>query len=93
MCCAQGDEYGHTRNGNNNWYGHDTEMTHFLWNEPESSLATNLMSFTSQLIKFRRSHPVLGQEQFLRCGIVNSNKCEQCFECGCNLASMCLNLL
>lgn len=26
-----GDEYGATRGGNNNWYGHDTEMTWFDW--------------------------------------------------------------
>ena len=26
-----GDEYGQTRGGNNNWYGHDSPMTHFDW--------------------------------------------------------------
>ena len=30
-----GDEYGQTRNGNNNWYGHDTRMTRFEWDELE----------------------------------------------------------
>lgn len=28
-----GDEYGHTRNGNNNSYGHDTAMNHFQWGQ------------------------------------------------------------
>lgn len=26
-----GDEYGHTRFGNNNSYGHDTAINHFQW--------------------------------------------------------------
>lgn len=26
-----GDEYGHTRYGNNNSYGHDTAINHFQW--------------------------------------------------------------
>ncbi|PKA50791.1 Isoamylase 3, chloroplastic [Apostasia shenzhenica] len=28
-----GDEYGHTRHGNNNSYGHDTSINHFQWGE------------------------------------------------------------
>jgi len=28
-----GDEYGHTRNGNNNSYGHDTAINNFLWDQ------------------------------------------------------------
>jgi pullulanase/glycogen debranching enzyme len=28
-----GDEYGHTRYGNNNSYGHDTIMNHFQWEQ------------------------------------------------------------
>ena len=43
-CCARcdecvadaGDEYAQTRNGNNNWYGHDTKMTRFEWDQLES---------------------------------------------------------
>lgn len=31
-CASPGDEYAQTRNGNNNWYGHDTKMTRFEWN-------------------------------------------------------------
>ncbi len=30
-----GDEYAATRGGNNNWYGHDTEMTWFDWDALE----------------------------------------------------------
>ncbi|PKA46969.1 Isoamylase 3, chloroplastic [Apostasia shenzhenica] len=32
-----GDEYGHTRHGNNNSYGHDTSINHFQWGEVGSS--------------------------------------------------------
>jgi pullulanase/glycogen debranching enzyme len=28
-----GDEYGHTRYGNNNSYGHDTIINHFQWEQ------------------------------------------------------------
>lgn len=28
-----GDEYAQTRNGNNNWYGHDSKMTRFDWDQ------------------------------------------------------------
>lgn len=28
-----GDEYGHTRHGNNNSYGHDTALNHFQWGQ------------------------------------------------------------
>lgn len=32
-----GDEYGQTRHGNNNWYGHDTELTHFRWGDMQDA--------------------------------------------------------
>lgn len=28
-----GDEYGHTRYGNNNSYGHDAAINNFQWNQ------------------------------------------------------------
>ena len=34
-CVSTGDEYAQTRNGNNNWYGHDTKMTRFQWDQLE----------------------------------------------------------
>jgi hypothetical protein len=34
FACA-GDEYAATRGGNNNWYGHDNEMTWFDWDTLE----------------------------------------------------------
>lgn len=31
-----GDEYGHTRYGNNNSYGHDSAINFFLWDQVNS---------------------------------------------------------
>ncbi|KAF8092103.1 hypothetical protein N665_0424s0035 [Sinapis alba] len=45
-----GDEYGHTRSGNNNSYGHDNALNNFQWKE---------------MIKFRHSHHILKHEDFL----------------------------
>lgn len=36
FCLPKGDEYAATRGGNNNWYGHDNEMTWFDWDALES---------------------------------------------------------
>ena len=35
LCMVAGDEYAATRSGNNNWYGHDNEMTWFDWDSLE----------------------------------------------------------
>lgn len=76
-----GDEYGQTRNGNNNWYGHDSDLTHFDWAAAEAAKAgqgeslgndssdtiwtSGWYRFYTQLIKFRRSSPLLGRSEFL----------------------------
>ena len=37
LCCdIAGDEYADTRGGNNNWYGHDGELTWFDWEKLEA---------------------------------------------------------
>ncbi|KAG2331202.1 hypothetical protein Bca52824_002382 [Brassica carinata] len=59
-----GDEYGHTRYGNNNSYGHDTALNNFQWKET----SLNILPFLSELIKFRHSHHVLKHENFLSKG-------------------------
>lgn len=66
-----GDEFGQSRNGNNNWYGHDSRMTHFLWDEAQDSKAQDLFRFFSQLISFRKTHPLLGRDHFLGRGDVS----------------------
>lgn len=32
-----GDEYGQSRQGNNNYYGHDTKLTHYDWEALEEA--------------------------------------------------------
>ncbi|AEE82713.1 isoamylase 3 [Arabidopsis thaliana] len=62
-----GDEYGHTRYGNNNSYGHDTSLNNFQWKELDAK-KQNHFRFFSEVIKFRHSHHVLKHENFLTQG-------------------------
>lgn len=71
LMCSQGtpmmlmgDEYGHTRYGNNNSYGHDTAINHFLWGQLDSR-KRDRFRFFKEVIKFRRMHHVFGRENFL----------------------------
>jgi isoamylase len=59
-----GDEYGHTRYGNNNSYGHDTSLNNFQWQQLNTR-KTNLFRFFSEIIKFRHSRAVFGRENFI----------------------------
>uniref|UniRef100_A0A1D1Z135 isoamylase n=1 Tax=Anthurium amnicola TaxID=1678845 RepID=A0A1D1Z135_9ARAE len=59
-----GDEYGHTRYGNNNSYGHDTAVNHFLWHQLEERRSSHFRFF-SEIIKFRQRHPIFGRDKFL----------------------------
>ncbi|CAL5384036.1 unnamed protein product [Camellia sinensis] len=59
-----GDEYGHTRYGNNNSYGHDTAMNHFQWGQLEAR-KNDHMKFFSEMIKFRKSRHVFRCENFI----------------------------
>ena len=58
-----GDEYGHTKNGNNNTWCHDSELNWFLWDK----LAANkdFYRFYAGLIHFRKTHPILQRSAFL----------------------------
>ncbi|KAI8113298.1 hypothetical protein M9435_003302 [Picochlorum sp. BPE23] len=58
-----GDEYGQTRHGNNNWYGHDNDMTQFDWNQLKEN--EGWYRFYKSLIHFRRTCPLLGKTDFL----------------------------
>ncbi|KAJ0024098.1 hypothetical protein Pint_08390 [Pistacia integerrima] len=59
-----GDEYGHTRYGNNNSYGHDTAINNFQWGQLDAGKNSHFRFF-SEMIKFRRSHGVFRHENFL----------------------------
>eukprot|EP00897_Mesotaenium_endlicherianum_P008628 jgi/Mesen1/7794/ME000408S06902 len=64
-----GDEYGHSRGGNNNSYGHDSALNHFQWNQLEENRGV-IFDFFSKAIAFRKSHPLLGRSEFLSDGDV-----------------------
>jgi len=56
-----GDEMGRTQHGNNNAYCQDNEIAWYDW----SAADTELLTFTSQLVAFRRAHPVFRRQRFL----------------------------
>ena len=60
---VMGDEYGHSRKGNNNPYVQDNELNWFLWNLLEKN--EKIFSFVAALIAFRKNHPGLRRERFL----------------------------
>lgn len=57
-----GDEYGHTRKGNNNAWCQDNELNWFLWDEIKKN--KDFYRFYKFLIHFRKKHPLLGRERF-----------------------------
>ncbi|MBS0620410.1 MAG: glycogen-debranching protein [Verrucomicrobia bacterium] len=59
-----GDEYGHTRGGNNNPYCQDNALNWFLWNEIDKH--TTLWRFYHLLIEFRKAHPVFQRTEFFK---------------------------
>jgi glycogen operon protein len=52
-----GDEYGHSKNGNNNTYCHDNELNWFRWDHLDRN--ADLFRFFNQMIALRHAHPVL----------------------------------
>ncbi|KAF5190243.1 Glycogen debranching enzyme [Thalictrum thalictroides] len=59
-----GDEYGHTRYGNNNSYGHDTAINNFQWGQLDSR-KNSQFRFFAEMIKLRHKHAVFGHDNFL----------------------------
>eukprot|EP00878_Enallax_costatus_P007157 GHUV01007501.1.p1 GENE.GHUV01007501.1~~GHUV01007501.1.p1 ORF type:complete len:653 (+),score=139.42 GHUV01007501.1:404-2362(+) len=62
---VMGDEVAISHHGNNNWYGHDTELSHMHWPSQGDERRQGLLRFTSELIRFRKSCPLLNREHFL----------------------------
>ena len=56
-----GDEIGHTQGGNNNAYAQDNEISWLNWEDADAEF----LDFTTRMIAFRKSHPVLRQKHFL----------------------------
>jgi len=48
-----GDEYAHTRYGNNNSYGHDNFLNHFLWNQAWPALPLRKNKKITKIILFK----------------------------------------
>jgi isoamylase len=59
-----GDEYGHTRNGNNNTYGHDNALNWFLWDQLAKH--RDFVRFYTKAIQFRQQNPLLKRTEFLK---------------------------
>lgn len=59
-----GDEYAHTKKGNNNTWSQDSRLNWFLWDELEKN--TDFFRFYRSMIDFRKSHPILSRSQFLK---------------------------
>ncbi len=57
-----GDEFRRTQKGNNNTYCQDNETSWYDWRRLKQH--GEIFRFTQGMIAFRRSHPVLSQEQF-----------------------------
>lgn len=53
-----GDEYGHTRRGNNNAYCQDNELNYFLWNK-----CPFLLPFIRKLIEIRKKYPIFRRKE------------------------------
>ncbi|MDN3506235.1 MAG: isoamylase [Simkaniaceae bacterium] len=55
-----GDEYGHSRQGNNNAYCLDNQKNYFLWGQNQERI-----DFVKRLIQLRKSLPLLQRKTFL----------------------------
>lgn len=58
-----GDEYGHTKRGNNNTWCQDNALNWFAWDKLEKK--SMFYRFVKKLIHFRRAHPIFSRNSFL----------------------------
>ncbi|NGX45603.1 MAG: hypothetical protein K940chlam2_00759 [Chlamydiae bacterium] len=59
---VMGDEYGHTRNGNNNPYCQDNELNYFLWDHLEKN--RDFFDFVKEIIALRKATGLLHSARF-----------------------------
>lgn len=57
-----GDEYGHTREGNNNGYCQDNALNYFLWNVMKEN--SHRIHFFQDLLSFRKNCPLFQRKRF-----------------------------
>ncbi len=58
-----GDEIAHTKQGNNNTYGHDNELNWLNWHATEQH--AYLLRFFKHMIAFRKAHPALRSSTYM----------------------------
>ncbi|KNA14483.1 hypothetical protein SOVF_107160 isoform B [Spinacia oleracea] len=58
-----GDEYGHTKGGNNNSYCHDNDINYFRWDKKEAA-SSDFFRFCHLMTKFRSECESLGLNEF-----------------------------
>ena len=61
---VMGDEYGHTKLGNNNTYCHDAPLNYFNW-EVAKADCDGVLRFTRHLIAFRKAHKELRRSSYV----------------------------
>lgn len=60
---VMGDEYGHSKGGNNNTWCQDNPLNWFQWNQLKSN--ESFYRFYKMMISFRKKHPLLKRLTFL----------------------------
>ncbi len=58
-----GDEYGHTKKGNNNTYCQDNALNWFLWDNLKKN--KDFVRFYQKMLQFRHENPLLMRKEFL----------------------------
>jgi len=58
-----GDEYGHTKRGNNNTWCQDNELNYYLWEQNQKE--EGLLPFFSKMIHFRKTYTILQNNKFV----------------------------
>lgn len=58
-----GDEYGHTKKGNNNTWCQDNVLNWFLWDKLQEN--ADFYRYYRKMIEFRKQHPILHLGRFL----------------------------
>lgn len=59
-----GDEYGHTKKGNNNTWAQDNRLNWFQWDQLDAN--SSLFNFTKKLIAIRKKYNLLRRGHFFR---------------------------
>lgn len=61
-----GDEFCNSQKGNNNPYCQDNEISWLNWSQLQTEMGKSIFTFTKELIKLRKNHPILRREDEMR---------------------------